>query len=91
MRATGLGFKSPKDRSGELVHPRRTNAGTILDMGLKSISDQRRELLWAHKLQNDPKATATSTLQASDRVGEQQANSYKGVTGENSQIAEKRL
>ena len=69
MRATGLDFKSPKDRSGELQYPRRTNAGTILDMGLKSISDQRRELLWMHKLQSDPKAT--STLQTTDRVDEQ--------------------
>jgi len=51
MRATGFGIKSPKDASGEFLFPIRKADGTILEMNYKSITEQRRELLYMHKLQ----------------------------------------
>lgn len=51
MRATGFGIKSPKDASGEFLFPERKADGTILDLNYKSITEQRRELLYIHKIQ----------------------------------------
>lgn len=50
MRATGLGFKSPKDRSGEIQYPMRKPDGTVLDMNYKTTNERRRELLFLHKI-----------------------------------------
>ena len=50
MRATGFaGLKSPNDASGEMVLPLRKSDGTILDMGYKSITEARREMLYYRK------------------------------------------
>ena len=49
MRATGLGFRSPKDKSGEFVIPLRKPDGTNMEYGSKSISEQRREMLFKRK------------------------------------------
>jgi len=49
MRATGFGIKSPKDHTGEFLFPMRKMDGTCLDMNHKSISEQRRELLFLKK------------------------------------------
>jgi hypothetical protein len=49
MRATGLGFRSPKDKSGEFVIPLRKPDGTNMEYGRKSISEKRREMLFKVK------------------------------------------
>lgn len=49
MRATGFGFKSPKDYTGDYRFPMRKADGTNLDVGYKSLSDRRRELLFLTK------------------------------------------
>lgn len=49
MRATGFGFKSPKDYSGEYLYPMMNYNGTQLKMDYKSISEAKRESLFMHK------------------------------------------
>ena len=51
MRATGLGFRSPKDKSGEFLIPLRKSDGTNLEYAYKSISEQRREMLYKVKIE----------------------------------------
>lgn len=46
MRATGFGIKSPKDFTGEFLFPMRKADGTILDITHKTISENRREMLF---------------------------------------------
>ena len=53
MRATGLNFKSPKERTGEFVIPTTTNYGKNTDYSKKPLIDQKRELLYLHKLNTD--------------------------------------
>lgn len=49
MRATGFGFKSPKEHSGEYLLPMLKNDGRNLSMTHKTISEKRRERLFLHK------------------------------------------
>lgn len=63
MRPTGLSFKSPKDKSGEFTYPIRSKEGRCLDMAYKSISEQRRELLYYYKLTNNQQKDQPMTLQ----------------------------
>ena len=49
MRATGFGFISPKDYTGDYRFPMRKPDGTNLDMKYKSISEIRREMLFLTK------------------------------------------
>ena len=46
MRSTGLGFRSPKDKSGEFLIPLRKSDGTILEYAHKTMTEQRREMLF---------------------------------------------
>ena len=39
MRATGLNFKSPKEKTGEFVIPRMTNYGKSTDYSAKPLTD----------------------------------------------------
>jgi len=58
MRATGFGFKSPKDYTGELLYPQMNYNGKNLSLTHKSISESKRENLFLHKsgLMNQIKA-----------------------------------
>ena len=50
MRPTGFGVKAPADASADFEYPQRKPDGTILDMTYKSLTEQRRELLYLAKL-----------------------------------------
>ncbi len=65
MRATGFGFKSPKDYTGDYRYPMRKSDGTNLNVGYKSISEKRRELLFLTKMglnQPDSESTLQTTI-----------------------------
>jgi hypothetical protein len=49
MRATGFGFKSPKEHSGEYLYPMMKNNGNSLILNQRKISDIKREGLFLHK------------------------------------------
>jgi len=53
MRPTDLHYKSPKEKTGEFVIPCVTNNGINTDYNNKPLSDQKRELLYMHKLKTD--------------------------------------
>ena len=65
MRATGFGIKSPNDASGEMGYPQRKPDGTILDMTYKSLTEQRRELLYLAKLGFQTDGSAFHTMAGS--------------------------
>ena len=50
MRPTGFGVKSPFDATADFEYPQRKPDGTCLDMTYKSLTEQRRELLYLAKL-----------------------------------------
>ena len=50
MRATGFGIRSPKDATGDYLYPQMSKDGVCLDMSHKTITEQRRELMYLHKL-----------------------------------------
>ena len=53
MRPTDLHFKSPKEKTGEFIIPTSTHMGIVTDYQKKPLSDQKRELLYLHKLKTD--------------------------------------
>ena len=50
MRATGFGHKSPREATGDYVYPLINKDGKSLDYNNRTITEQRRELLYLHKL-----------------------------------------
>ena len=50
MRPTRFAGVSPKNVTGELRYSSIKHDGTVLDMNYKSISEQRRDLLYLTKL-----------------------------------------
>lgn len=56
MRPTGFGHRSPNEATAEYIYPGVNRDGHSLRMGSKTISDQRRELYYMHKLGADEKS-----------------------------------
>ena len=50
MRPTGFGHRSPNEATADYIYPVVNRDGRSLDMGYKTISDQRRELYYIHKI-----------------------------------------
>ena len=85
MRATGFGIKSPNDASGEMEYPQRKPDGTNLDMGYKTLTEKRRELLYLAKLgfQTDGSAFKTLTGSAQKTIDMENSNyQAQSPTGE---------
>ena len=62
MRPTGFGHRSPKDATADYIYPIVDRDGKCLEMGFKTISDQRREIYYMHKLSGEDKETDQLTL-----------------------------
>ena len=50
MRPTGFGVKQMSQATADYTYPQRKPDGTILDMTYKTLTEQRRELLYLARL-----------------------------------------
>lgn len=83
MRPTGFGVKQMSQATADYNYPQRKADGTILDMTYKTLTEQRRELLYLAKLgytiDNNLLKLGSSEAHRSPSLGRNQPDSATGA------------